>query len=161
MQVSHRVSRSKRRRRDCTDSILDLIFFRSSPIRVTVKSRSFKRISPLRIPALPCGTHTTWLTFRTFREMKMTGAYATRYSSLSIKICVITAFESSGPTRFATWRIILVVRGRNVNRIETTWYEARSESIRQIRKISTIGVNNYVDTIFTNEKCKDIHSTSI
>lgn len=33
---------------------------------------------------------------RTFREMKMTGTYATRYSSLSIKICVIiTAFKSS------------------------------------------------------------------
>lgn len=42
--------------------------------------------------------------FFLLREMKMTGTYATRYSSLLIKICVITAF---GSTRFATSRIVI------------------------------------------------------
>lgn len=75
--------------------------------------------------------------------------------AFQLKICVITAF---GPTHFATSYIIIC------NEMYISYrdrYEARSESIRQIREISTIGINNYVDTIFTNEKCKDIHSTSI
>lgn len=44
---------------------------------------------------LPMRNALTWLTLELFRKMKMTGTYATRYFSLSIKICVITAFESS------------------------------------------------------------------
>jgi len=90
-------------------------------------------------------------------EMKMTGTYAkSLLYRLSIKICIITAFENlSGSTRFATSRLVTPAMGKRDGLSGRR--ETGSESIRLKREISTIGINNYVDTIFTNEKCRNIH----
>lgn len=127
----------------------------------TVTSRSLKQLFSW-MADFPRETRDPWPTSWEFLEKwKWPALMQSLLYRLSIKICVITAFESlNGSTRFATPLFVYTVGKRNTSNIERE-KASRSESIRSKREISTIGSNNYVDTLFTNEKCRDIHSTSI